>query len=165
VPSHAKASGRVGPRDLKKRDEEIMKSKAMLVVVTMLFAVAMMAQTATPAAPAVGDAASGCACCSHDMANMKAGDKCPMMKDGKMADGKSCCGKDGDCCKDGKCAMKDGKMADGKMCCGAASCCAGDKCPMMKKGKTTAGGSCCAKGSACCKGGTMPCCGRDKAAA
>ena len=47
----------------------------------------MMAQTATqtaPAAPAAGDKASGCSCCSGDVANMKPGDKCPMMKDGKI---------------------------------------------------------------------------------
>ena len=77
-----------------------------------------------------------------------------------------------DCCKDGKCTMAANK--DGK-----GGCC-GDKCPMMKKGektaakssgkndgccKTTASTSCCAKGAACCKGGYMPCCGRDKAAA
>ena len=166
-----------------------MKTKVMVVLFTMLFAVAMMAQTATPAAPAAGDKASGCPCCS--------GDKCPMMKDGKMADGKSCCG-DG-CCKDGKCDMaahKGHTMADGKSCCGEGCCkdgkcsmtahkdgkggCCGDKCPMMKKGdksaakpsgkdadccKTKAESSCCHTAAACCKGGYMPCCGRDKTAA
>ena len=77
-------------------NEEIMKTKWMVLVVTLLFALGMMAQTATqaaPAAPAAGDKASACACCSDDMANMKPGDKCPMMKDGKMAKGESCCGK------------------------------------------------------------------------
>jgi hypothetical protein len=139
----------------------------MVVVFTMLFALAMMAQTATqtaPAAPATGDNAQACGCCDHD--------KCPMMKDGKMADGMSCCGKDGGCkdgkcdmkahkdgkmacCSGDKCAMKDGKMASGKGCCGKdGGCC-----------KTTASTSCCAKGAACCKNGTMPCCGQDKVAA
>ena len=45
----------------------------------------------------------------------KAANKCPMLaKDGKM----QCCGKDGGCCKDGKCDMaKDGKSCcDGKQC-------------------------------------------------
>ena len=44
-----------------------------------------------------------------------AANKCPMMaKGGKM----QCCGKDGGCCKDGKCNMaKDGKSCcDGKQC-------------------------------------------------
>jgi len=169
-----------------------MKTKWMVLVVTLLFALGMMAQTATqaaPATPAAGDKASACACCGHDMANMKPGDKCPMMKDGKMAKGESCCGKDSACCKDGKCDMaahKDAKTG----CCGdkcammsskdgKAGCC-GDKCPMMKKGeksaaksagkddgccKKTAEVSCCHTAAACCKGGYMPCCGRDKAAA
>src|SRR5271166_3087653 len=79
-----------GTRPRNEINEEIMKTKAMVVLFTMLFAMAMMAQTATPAAPAApaaGDKAGACACCGHDMANMKAGAKCPMMKDGKMADG------------------------------------------------------------------------------
>ena len=47
----------------------------------------------------------------------KAANRCPMMakdSNGKM----SCCGKDGGCCKDGKCNMaKDGKSCcDGKQC-------------------------------------------------
>ena len=158
-----------------------MKTKVMVVVSMLVFALAMMAQTAAPTAPATAGDAKACPCCT--------GDKCPMMKDGKMAEGASCCGKDGGCCKDGKCDMKahkDGKMAccsDGKCAMsakdGKAGCC-GDKCPMMKGGKSTAGlsggakegccksvaaTSCCAKGAACCKGGYMPCCsGEGKAA-
>jgi hypothetical protein len=150
---------------------KIMKTKWIVLLVTLLFALGMMAQTATqtaPAGPAAGDKASGCSCCSGDMANMKPGDKCPMMKgkDGKMAKGESCCGKDGKC---DMAAHKDGK----------AGCC-GDKCPMMKKGdktvanvsgkdagccEKTAEASCCHTAAACCKGGYMPCCGRDKTAA
>ncbi|HEX8892422.1 MAG TPA: hypothetical protein VF783_03810 [Terriglobales bacterium] len=85
-----------------------MKTKLTVVVVTMLFGLAMVAQTATqsvPAAPATGYKASGCAC--------RTVGKCPMGKDGKcdmaahkdpaMAYGKSCCGEG--CCKDGKCYM------------------------------------------------------------
>ena len=156
-----------------------MKTKVLVVLFTVLFALAMMAQTATqaaPSAPATGDKATTCACCNHDMANMKPGDKCPMMKDGKMANGKACCGKDGGCCKDGKCDMaahkdgkmgccgdkcpmiKDGKTASGKSCCGG-------KCPMMSSVKPATGASCCAKGAACCKGGYMPCCDANKTAA
>jgi hypothetical protein len=154
-----------------------MKTKWMILGITLMFALAMVAQTgtqATPTAPAAGDKASACPCCEHDMANMKPGDKCPMMKDGKMAKGASCCSEDGGCCKDGKCdmkAMKDGKMA----CCADGKCpmmandgktgCCGDKCPMMKKGDQTAAvKSCCAEGAACCTGGGS-CCGHDKAAA
>jgi hypothetical protein len=112
-------------------------------------ALALMAQSATQTTPAPsGDQAKACACCNHDKA------------DGKM----SCCGKDGGCCKDNKCAMmsKDGKdtMAshehqmsgddksgmkcpmmskDGKMSCCGKDCCGG-KCDMAKDGK---GKSCC----------------------
>ena len=164
-----------------------MKTKVMVVVVTMLFALAMIGQTATQAPPAAGDKASTCPCCSAD--------KCPMGKDGKMADGKSCCS-DG-CCKDGKCDMaahKGHTMASGKSCCGEGCCkdgkcnmaahkdgkgCCGDKCPMMKGEKsaakptdkndnccrTTAVVSCCAKGAACCKNGNLPCCDASRRAA
>ena len=136
-----------------------MKTKWMVLLMTLLFALGMIAQTATqsaPAAAAAGDKASGCSCCSGDMANMKPGDKCPMMKDGKMAKGESCCGKDGNCCKDGKCDMAAHK--DGK-----AGCC-GDKCPMMKKGDKSAAAACCSEGAACCQGGASCCGGQKKAA-
>jgi hypothetical protein len=146
-----------------------MKTKLMVVVVTMLFALAMVAQTATqsvPSAPATGDKASGCACCT--------GDKCPMGKDGKMADGSSCCGEG--CGKDGKCdiaAHKDHAMPNGKSCCGEGCCkdakgdmaahkagkggCCGDKCPM--KGAKSASVSCCTEGATCCHAGA-DCCGK-----
>ena len=116
-----------------------MKTKVLVMIVTLLFALGMRAQTATqaaPTAPAAGENAKACSCCNHDKADAKAGEKT------------SCCGKDGGCCKDGKmvccsgdkCPMmtsKDGKMADGK------SCCAGDKCPMMAKGQKGDHGCCC----------------------
>ncbi len=96
-----------------------MKSKALVLISSLLLALGMMAQSATQATPAPPDT-KACACCNHDKADAKAGE--------------SCCK---DCCKDGKCAMKDGKMADGK------SCCSGDKCPMMKDGKMADGKACC----------------------
>ena len=112
-----------------------MKSKVLVVLSTLMMALALMAQSATqtPTAPA-GDQAKSCACCSHDKA------------DGKMSccgkDGE-CCGKDSACCKDGTCCSgKDGKQCsmmskgkDGKM-----SCCADGKCEMAKGSK---GKSCC----------------------
>ena len=103
-----------------------MKSKILVIATTLLMALAMMAQTATQAtpAPAAGDKAATCACCNHDKADAKSGEKM------------DCCGKDGGCCKDGKCDMKAHK--DGKM-----ACCSGDKCPMMKDGKMAEGKSCC----------------------
>jgi hypothetical protein len=159
-----------------------MKTKAIVLMFTLVFALAMMAQTATQTtpAPAAGDKANTCACCNHDKTDAKSGDKCPMMKDGKMADGKSCCG-DG-CCKDGKCDMaahKGHDMASGKSCCGEGCCkggkcemaahkdgkagCCGDKCPMMKGEKSTAKSSgnddCCQKTAAvsCCAKGAACC--------
>jgi len=142
--------------------------KGMSVVVTLLFALTMMAQTATQTAPAApADKTSTCPCCS---------DKCPMGNDGKMADGKSCC--NNGCCKDGKCDMaahKGHTMASGKSCCAEGCCkdgkcdtathksgkgCCGDKCPMMKKGDKVSTNSCCAPGAACCQNGTMGCCSR-----
>lgn len=131
-----------------------MKTKLTVVVITMLFGLAMVAQTATqsvPAAPANGDKASGCACCT--------GDKCPMGKDGKcdmaahkdpaMANGKSCCTEG--CCKDGKCYMAIHKAGKGRCC--------GDKCPM--KGVKAASVSCCTEGATSCHAGAA-CCGKGK---
>ena len=111
-----------------------MKSKALVLFSTLVLALSLLAQSATPTTPAPADnAAQTCACCNHDQA-------------GKMQCGKegSCCGKDAACCKDGSCCQgKDGKQCammpkdkDGKM-----SCCADGKCPMMSKGKD--GKSCC----------------------
>src|ERR1019366_5127216 len=83
--------------------EEIMKSKMLVILSTLVMALGLMAQNATqtPAAPS-GDSPKACACCNHDKA------------DGKM----SCCGKDGRCCKDGKCDMAKGS----KGCCGGKMC-------------------------------------------
>ena len=123
-----------------------MKSKLFVLFSALLIALAMMAQTATQTTPAPAGDTKACACCNHDKA------------DGKM----SCCGKDGGCCKDGKCAMMshDGKdaMAHEHMMSGDNQ---DNKCPMMAKdGKST--GCCCAdgncdmakdgKGKSCCDG-------------
>jgi hypothetical protein len=110
------------------KSEEIMKSKALVFLSTLIMAVGLIAQNATQTTPApAGDSGKTCASCNHGQAGAK------------MA----CCGKDGDCCKDGTCCQgKDGKQCpmmskdkDGKV-----TCCAGGKCPMMAKGKAK---SCC----------------------
>lgn len=119
-----------------------MKSKALLLVSTLVMALALMAQSTPQSSPATDNGnAKSCACCNHDQA------------DGKM----TCCGKDskcatkeGSCCKGGGCCEgKDGKTcpmmskgADGK-----ATCCAGGKCPMMSKAdhKGCCGGKMCAR--------------------
>ena len=105
-----------------------MKSKALVVLSTLVMALALMAQSTTQTTPSTGDSAKTCACCNHDQA------------DGKMA----CCGKNAACCTGGNCCQgKDGKACpmtskdqNGKM-----TCCAGGKCPMMSKDKGTK--SCC----------------------
>jgi hypothetical protein len=108
-----------------------MKIKVLLM--TLLFAVSMVAQTAAPAPAPKGDdkkaactcpdcascckdgkCASGGDCCGGAKCNRKAHDKtakadcCAGMKD--MKDGKSCCGdmakKDGKSCCGGKCYRK-----------------------------------------------------------
>jgi len=123
-----------------------MKSKLFVLFSALLVALAMMAQTATQTAPAPSGDSKACACCNHDKA------------DGKMA----CCGQDGGCCKDGKCAMAS---HDGKDATAHEHMMSGDskdnKCPMMSKdGKSS--GCCCAdskcdmskdsKGKSCCDG-------------
>ncbi len=114
-----------------------MKSKLLVILSTLVLALGLMAQTATQTTPPpAGDQAKTCACCNHDKA------------DGKMA----CCGKDGGCCKDGKCdtMSKDGKdaMTHEQMMSGDDK--AANKCPMMAKdGKM----SCCGKDGGCCKDG------------
>ena len=131
-----------------------MKTIAVVLMFTLVFALAMMAQTVTPAPPAAAaENAKACACRIHDKTDDKAGDK----QTGEKTTG---CDKDGGCCKDGKCdraTHKDGKMAccagdkcpmktstskDSKIAAGK-SCCAGDKCPMMAKGQKGDHGCCC----------------------
>ena len=114
-----------------------MKSKLLVILSTLFMALALMAQSTNQATPPpAGDQAKTCACCNHDKA------------DSNM----SCCGKDGSCCKGGKCAMmsKDGKDATtrGQMMSGNDK--TANKCPMMAKdGKMT----CCGKDGCCCNGG------------
>jgi len=145
--------------------------KGMSVVVTLLFALTMMAQTATttdPAAPAAtsgqaGEAASKCPCCGQNMAKMKAGAKCPM-----MANSQSCCAGRGGCCQGGTCKMN---AKDGESCCencammsgqGGSAGGRGGQCWMMNGGKSAAN-SCCRHGAACCGHG-QSCCGKKTAA-
>jgi len=118
-----------------------MKTKVLIVLSTLAMALALMAQSATPTAPAAGDDAKNCACCNHDKA------------DAKMAccghEAKCCAGKDAGCCKEGQCCQgKDGKQCPmmskdqhGKM-----NCCAGGKCAMTSKDK---GGKGCCGGNQC----------------
>lgn len=118
-----------------------MKSKILVILSTLVMALALMAQSATQTTTApTGDKAKSCACCNHDKTAGNA--------EGKMA----CCGKDGSCCKDGKCGMtsKDGKDAmmphDDMMSKDSKD---GMKCPMMSGGKM----ECCGKDGGCCKDG------------
>ena len=117
-----------------------MKTKFLVILSTLVMALALMAQSVTQTTPpAASDNTKTCACCNHDKA------------DGKMA----CCGKDGSCCcKDGKCDMasKDGKdaMTHEHMMSGDDK--AANKCPMTitaKDGKA----SCCGKDGGGCKDG------------
>jgi len=97
-----------------------MKSKALILISTLLMALALIAQS-TQSTPAPSDnTAKSCACCNHAQA------------DGKT----SCCGKDSSCCKGGSCD------SSGKM-----QCCAGGKCAMApdKEGKGCCGGKMCAR--------------------
>ncbi len=160
-----------------------MKSKALVILSTLVMALGLMAQNATQSTPApASNDAKACACCDQAKA-----------PDGKMAceKGKGCCGKDAKCCggemmssKDGKAAKacpmmskdKNGKMAccaDGKcpmMAKGKGKGCCGDKCPMATTSSINAkpdccvkGGACCAKGGACCMSSAVAashsCCG------
>lgn len=111
--------------------------KVFSLVIVLLFALSLMAQSAAPAtqaAPKSDDKAKACACCAD---KAKCEDCCKNgCKDCKDASGKmmECCkGKDGKMAcergKDGKMAccegMKDGKMAKG---------CCGGKCDRMGHG-------------------------------
>ena len=91
-----------------------MKFKTL--VITLLFAVSMWAQNATPAPADQPTSKATASCCKDGAACCK--------------DGAACCGKDkmakGDCCKEGAaCCGKDkDKMAkaDAKGCCGGKMC-------------------------------------------
>lgn len=114
-----------------------MKSKALLLVSTLLMALALMAQSTTQnATPTQDNTAKACACCNHDQADGK-----KMACSGKDA---KCCGSGGDCCKgkDGKACPMMPKDSNGKM-----SCCADGKCSMTssKEGKGCCGGKMCAR--------------------
>jgi hypothetical protein len=115
-----------------------MKLKVLLM--TLVFAVSMVAQTATPsAAPKGDDKKAACTCpdcksCCKDGQCASGGkccgdSKCARKTNGKTAKADCCAGKM-DCCKDGKC-MKDGK------CCGDMA-----KGEMAKDGKSCCGGKC-----------------------
>lgn len=132
-----------------------MKRNWFLIAVILLITVGMWAQVATSAAKTTDKAAAGCACCNHDMKDMKAdtkGHDHAAMHGAAMS---GCCGKDA---KDGMaCSRKDGKSCcagmkkdakattsasnDKQSCCGkdCKDCCKDGKCEMAKNGK-----KCCA---------------------
>jgi len=115
-----------------------MKSKLLVFLSTLVMAVALMAQTATQTTPPPAADTKTCACCHHAMA------------DGQ----KACCGKDGGCCKDGKCAMMshEGKGTMTHQHVMSSDDKAPNKCPMMAK-DSTGKMSCCGKDGGCCKDG------------
>jgi hypothetical protein len=113
-----------------------MKSKALVILSTIVMALALIAQNTTQTPPAANsDNAKNCACCNHDQADGR--NACC----GKDA---ACCGKRDACCKGGSCCRgKDGKACPmmSKDHAGNVTCCGGDKCSMTSTGK--AGKSCC----------------------
>ncbi len=115
-----------------------MKLKTLLI--TLLFAVSMWAQTAATPAPADKPADTkatatcckdGATCCKQGAASCK----------GKMADG-SCCKQGAAGCKDGAACCGKGKTAKAECCKNGAGCCGKDK---MAKG----GGKDCCGGKMC----------------
>jgi hypothetical protein len=115
-----------------------MKSKVLVLLSTLVMALALMAQSGPQTTPSTDPGkAKACACCNHDLA------------DGKM----TCCGKDSKCsAKEGKAGCCQGKDGEGcpmmsKGTDGKATGCAGGKCPMMSKksGKGCCGGTMCAR--------------------
>ena len=91
--------------------------KIKTLIVTLLFAVSMWAQTAAPVAPA--DSAKA-GCCKEGAACCKDGADCcgKNAKADCCKDGAECCKKGTDCCA--KMAKVDGK--DAKGCCGGSMC-------------------------------------------
>ena len=131
-------------QETKRNEEIIMKFKTLLV--TLLFALNMWAQTANSVAPTdtLGDNQPKASCC-------KDGAKC-------CKDGAGCCGHHaknasakGDCCKEGAACCKEG-----------ASCCGHGK-DMAKADCCKDGAKCCKEGADCCakmaKGDQKNCCG------
>ena len=120
-----------------------MKSKALILVSTILMALALMAQSTPQSTPPPTDnSAKSCACCDHAKA------------DGKMAccgKGASCCAKGAACCKGGNCCQgKDGKACPmmSKNSSGKMACCSEGKCAMASN-KDTRG--CCGSGKMCAR--------------
>jgi len=119
--------------------EEIMKSKALVILSTLVMALALMAQSATQSTPtSTNENGKNCACCNHDQMDDKAA--C-------CGKGDTCCGKGNDCCKGGSCCQgKDGKACPmmSKDEAGKVTCCAGGKCSMTSKDND--GKGCCGHG-------------------
>jgi len=119
-----------------------MKSKALVLLSTIVMALALMAQSATQSTPAPNsESAKNCDCCNHD--HMDGRGVCC----GKAA---ACCGKGNDCCKGGSCCQgKDGKACPmmSKDAAGNMTCCAGGRCSMASKDNN--GKGCC--GSKMCQ--------------
>jgi hypothetical protein len=96
--------------------------KIKTLIITMLFAVSMWAQTAAPAsADKSAPTKATASCCKDGAACCKDGAGC--CGKNKMANG-DCCKENAACCKDGaSCCGKD-KMAKagGKDCCGGKMC-------------------------------------------
>ena len=123
-----------------------MKRNWFVIAVILLIAVGMWAQVANSTAKTTDKAAAGCACCNHDMKDMKSGakghDHAAMMaaKDGKDSkDTMACARKDGKgCCasmkKDAKATTTGDAKGCGKDCCGQ-DCCKDGKCTMAKNDK------------------------------
>lgn len=113
-----------------------MKSKVLILLSTLVMALAMMAQSAPQTTPPTDNgAAKSCACCNHEPTG------------GKMSCGgkdSKCDTKDGECCKgkDGKTCPMMSKSSDDK-----AACCSGGKCLMTsnKDGKRCCSGTMCVR--------------------
>ena len=129
-------------RDPKPEFEDLMKFKTLIV--TLLFAISMWAQTAAPSAPEKpGDNRTKAACCKDGAACCKKGVACCMSiasasccktgaaccKEGagccakQTADKAGCCKEGSECCKAGAaCCANMAKATEGKDCCGGKMC-------------------------------------------
>ncbi len=132
-----------------------MNRNWFVIAVILLITVSMWAQVANSGTKTTYKTAAGCACCNHDMKDMKAGGEGHDHAAMHGAAMSGCCGKDA---KDGMaCSRKDGKgccagmkkdakatttasndklaaASCGKECCGK-DCCKDGKCEMAKSGK------------------------------